>query len=63
MITLLLIITTWYLTKLFYTKTLRIELPQSGDPDIIQAKCSKCAQIIVVHRDNMRTPFYCNVCK
>jgi len=63
MITLLLIITTWYLTKLFYTKTLRIELPQLGDPNIIHAICSKCARGTVTHMDNMRSPFYCNSCK
>ena len=63
MITLLLIVTTWYLTKLFYTKTLRIDLPQLGDPNIIQAICSKCARGTVIHIDNMRSPFYCNSCK
>jgi formylmethanofuran dehydrogenase subunit E len=62
MIELLLIAITWYITKLFYTRDIRINIPQR-ESDLMDAICSKCAQTIVIRKENMRTPFYCMVCK
>jgi hypothetical protein len=62
MIELTLIAITWYLTKVFYTRDLKVNMPDTGNPYLIQARCSKCSASIVTHIDNMRTPFYCMSC-
>jgi len=63
MIELLLIAITWYITKIYYTRDLKVNRPYLANPDIVQARCSKCAQLIVTHVENMRNPFYCMLCK
>jgi len=62
MLTLILILITWYVTKYYYTKTLKLSMP-TPDPDMVHAACAKCAQTIYLHADNLRTPFYCLACK
>ena len=62
MIELSLIAITWYITKLFYTRDIRINIPQR-ESDLMDAICVKCSQTIVIHKENIRTPFYCMVCK
>ena len=59
----LLIILTWYSTKLFYTRDPLIHMPELDDHGLTTAKCSRCSQYIVVSYDELRNPFYCNVCK
>lgn len=63
MITLIAIILTWYGTKLYYTRNPFINLPELNDHGLITAKCSRCSQHIVIREEDMRTPFYCMVCK
>ena len=62
MIELLLIAITWYITKLFYTRDLEINIPRKKT-DYINALCAKCAQTLVIHKEHMRTPFYCVLCR
>jgi formamidopyrimidine-DNA glycosylase len=63
MITILAIAITWYLTKIYYTKTLKVSIYDLEQHDLVQARCNKCAQTIVTHIDNLRSPFYCLACK
>ena len=63
MIELLLIALTWYITKIYYTRELKVNMPSTDNPDIVQARCNKCSQILVINVENMRTPFYCMLCK
>jgi len=62
MIELLLIAITWYITKLYYTRNPKVNIPKR-ETDYIDAVCSKCAQTLVIHKDHMRNPFYCMLCK
>lgn len=62
MLTLTLILITWYATKVYYTKAFKLSMPVS-DPNFVQIQCHKCAQTIVTHVDNLRAPFYCLMCK
>jgi hypothetical protein len=63
MITIILIILTWYLTKLFYTRDPFINIPELDDHGLTTAKCSRCSQYIVVSYEELRNPFYCSICK
>jgi len=63
MITILLIAITWYATKLFYTRDPKINFPELADHGLITAKCVRCAQHMVIREEDMRTPFYCMICK
>jgi hypothetical protein len=61
MITIIAILITWYATKVYYTRNLKLSI-NPLDPDMVQAECHQCAQIVVTHVDNMRSPFYCLRC-
>jgi hypothetical protein len=63
MITILLMMATWYLTKLYYTRDISINMIKLNDPVLMTAKCSRCSQNLVISKEHMRNPFYCNVCK
>jgi formamidopyrimidine-DNA glycosylase len=63
MIELSLIAITWYITKVYYTKEFRVSLNNLSQDTHMQATCSNCAQTIITHRENMRNPFYCMLCK
>jgi len=63
MIELTLIAITWYITKIYYTRDLKVNMPNTGNPNLIQARCNNCARSIVTHKENMRNPFYCMPCK
>jgi hypothetical protein len=63
MITIFLIILTWYFTKLFYTRSMFVKFPRLEDDGLLKAVCAKCAQTIVIAEKNLRTPFYCVACK
>ena len=62
MLTITLILLTWYATKYYYTRSLKLSMPDS-DPDMVHAKCYKCAQTIYTHKDLLRAPYYCLACK
>ena len=64
MITLFAILLTWYLTKLYYTRSPRVKITKFDNAaDLLHEKCSKCSQIIAVNEDNLRVPFYCSSCR
>jgi hypothetical protein len=62
MLTLTLILITWYATKVYYTRTLTIETPVKEEGPMVHARCGKCSQTIYTHRDNLRAPYYCLAC-
>ena len=62
MIDLFLIAITWYITKLYYTRDIKVNIPNTEDPYLVRARCNKCSASIVTHRENMRNPFYCMSC-
>ena len=63
MITIAAILITWYITKVYYTKSLRLRIEGVDADKLIKVKCSKCSQNIFTVSDNLRTPFYCSMCK
>lgn len=63
MITILAIFITWYLTKVYYTKSLRLRIEGVDADKLIKVKCSKCARSVFTVSENLRTPFYCSMCK
>ena len=63
MITLLLMILTWYFTKLFYTRSALIKLSKLKDNGLVEANCTKCARTVLIAEANLRTPYYCVICK
>lgn len=60
MIELLLIAITWYITKLYYTRSFRFDIEQS---DLTRATCAKCARSGYISQDNLRATYYCMSCK
>jgi hypothetical protein len=60
MIELLLIAITWYITKLYYTRSFTLDIAES---DLMKVTCSKCARSGYVSPDNLRAPYYCMSCK
>jgi len=63
MITLLLVLITCYITKVYYTRDLKIHISGLDEHDLMTAMCARCSQYIVISRENMRNPFYCELCK
>lgn len=65
MITLLAIVVTWYLSKVFYTKTFSINIDHNSlaKRGLCELTCSKCSRKEIVKEENMRTPSYCIGCK
>jgi len=61
MTTLIAMIVVWYLTKIYYTRSMSIksEYIESG---LIRATCIKCSRVSIISENNMRTPFYCTMC-
>ena len=60
MITILAIAITWYLTKIYYTRSFTLDIEQS---DLVRATCAKCARSGYINPDNLRAPYYCMSCK
>jgi len=60
MLELSLIAITWYITKLYYTRSFRFDIEQS---DLTRVTCSKCARTGYVNPENLRAPYYCMSCK
>ena len=63
MIFLLGVLTTWYLTKVYYTRELSIHLYELSDHGLAQANCVRCSQHVIVAEDDLRNPFYCLACR
>jgi len=61
MLTILLILITWYATKVYYTQTFKLSMP-TVDPNMVHIRCASCSQIIYTNRDNLRAPYYCIAC-
>ena len=61
MTTLLAIAITWYLTKIYYTRSISIrsEYLENG---LVKVICIKCSRTSVISEANIRTPFYCTMC-
>jgi formylmethanofuran dehydrogenase subunit E len=62
MITILYILITWYLAKVYYTKTFTVQMPTKEEGPMVHVRCAKCSQTIYTHRDNLRAPYYCLAC-
>lgn len=64
MITITCILLTWYLTKVYYTRSLTVKktnyLEERG---LAKCVCFKCAQETITKQENLRNPFYCFSCK
>jgi len=60
MLELLLIAITWYITKLYYTRSFTLDIEES---DLIKVTCSKCSRSGYISQDNLRVPYYCISCK
>jgi hypothetical protein len=61
MTTLLAIAITWYLTKIYYTKSFAIK-SYEVEVGLVRAACVKCSRVSIITQQNMRTPFYCTTC-
>lgn len=59
--TLIAMLAVWYLTKLYYTKSLSIK-SEHIENGLIRATCVKCSSVSIISENNMRTPFYCTMC-
>jgi hypothetical protein len=63
-ITILAILITWYLTKLYYTRSPRVKMAKFDNAsDLLYEKCSMCSQIAITDEENLRVPFYCSSCR
>lgn len=56
MIELSLIAITWYLTKVYYTRSPK-------ESNIVKATCFKCARSEYIAKEHIRVPSYCMTCK
>ena len=61
MTTLLAIAITWYLTKLYYTKSFSMK-PEHIENGLVRVTCVKCSRASIISENNIRTPFYCIIC-
>jgi hypothetical protein len=61
--TVIAILVTWYATKVYYTGSTVFKLSKFDTKDLMYVKCSKCALVATVHKDQLRVPFYCSSCK
>jgi hypothetical protein len=60
MITILLMLATWYVTKIYYTHRFTVKFNDVGDPGQV---CFRCAKREYPDEANKRVPYYCNGCK
>jgi hypothetical protein len=63
MLELSLIAITWYITKLYYTRSFTLDLDDIEELGLIQATCSKCSRSGYIKPDHIRSPYYCVSCK
>jgi len=63
MITLSAMLLTWYVTKVYYTRTLRVVIDDLEKRGLAEATCSKCSKSVILKEEHLRTPFFCVSCK
>jgi hypothetical protein len=61
MIYLFLIGLSWYLTKLYYTKTFKLVIKEASSD--VYTKCYHCSRQYSTVVENLRAYNYCNLCK
>jgi len=52
----------WYLTKIYYTNKFTINV-KNEDGENINILCNSCGRTYWIHRENLRSPYYCHMCK
>jgi hypothetical protein len=62
MISLILLGITWYITKLYYTRNIKVHIKENNTEGLIAAKCVQCSQYILISQEHIRSPFYCVRC-
>jgi hypothetical protein len=58
----LLIVLTWYITKLYYTGKMTLEIHDESNNNV-KAICAKCSRYYWIDKKHQRNPFYCYICK
>ena len=61
--TLTAVLITWYATKVYYTRSLRVSIDGVNNDQFVRAQCSKCSRTVFTVSENLRSPFYCVACK
>lgn len=56
---LLLILITWFITKLYYTKSPLFKL---NDSDVITTRCYRCGNKVTIAKAELRSVNYCYTC-
>jgi len=59
-VTIFLLVLTWYLTKVYYSGKMSLDL--HPDTDGVQQICYSCGKRCFVDKENARNPFYCTNC-
>ena len=57
------VLLTWYVTKVYYTRSLRIMVDNLEAHGLAKVQCSKCSKSVVLKQEHLRTPFFCVGCK
>ena len=60
--TIIAIIVTWYLTKVYYSKKITFNLNEVERDHITQI-CFSCGKYDYIHKTNLRSPHYCMGCR
>jgi hypothetical protein len=60
MITIISILITWYVTKIYYTRSFKLEVEDSG---LAEAICVRCGKKSFINPENLRVSYYCPTCK
>ena len=60
--TIIAIIVTWYLTKVYYSKKITFNL-NDVDSDHTKQVCFSCGRYDYVYNPNLRNPHYCMACR
>lgn len=61
MITIVAMFAVWYLTKIYYTRSMSFK-SEHIENGLVRVVCVKCARASIISEKNMRTPFYCIIC-
>lgn len=61
MTTILAMLLVWYLTKIYYTRSMFIK-QEHIENGLVRVVCVKCARVSIISENNIRTPFYCIMC-
>ena len=60
MLTIISILITWYVTKLYYTRSFKLDIEDSG---LAEAICVRCGKTSYINPENLRVSYYCPTCK